>query len=451
MGNPMRDLESLTSQLLDAAKASGADQADALAVSGDSISIEVLDGKLEHAERAEGVEIGLRVLIGHKQATIASSDLRPSSLKDMAERAVAMAEVAPDDPWCGLADPDQLAKETDAAGLELADPSDAPDPAALQDTALAAESAAAEVAGVSKVQSAGSGWSGTDIWLAATNGFSAGYRRTSWSTSCVAISGEGLEMERDYCGEGRIFGADLPSPQEIGQLAGTRAAARIGTTRPPTGTYPVLFDERIASSLIGHLITAINGTMIARGSSWAADLMGKQVLPQGLDLIEDPSRVRIGRSRPFDGEGLAVAKRALVADGVLQSWTLDLATARQLGLQSTGNASRGTGAPPSPSTGNVVLTPGAASRDDLIRDMGTGLLVTSMIGSTINPTTGDYSRGASGFWVENGAISHPVNECTIAGNLRDMLTRIIPANDGRAHLSRVVPSILIEGMTLAGN
>lgn len=451
MGNPMRDLESLTSQLLDAAKAAGADDADALAVSGDSISIEVLDGKLEHAERAEGTEIGLRVLLGQKQATIASSDLRPTSLTEMAERAVAMAGVAPDDPWCGLADADQLTQLSDVAALELADPSDAPEPALLQETALAAESAAAGVAGVSKVQSAGSGWSGTDIWLAATNGFSAGYRRTSWSTSCVAISGTGLQMERDYCGEGRIFGADLPSPEEIGALAGARAAERIGTTRPPTGTYPVLFDERIASSLIGHLITAINGTMIARGSSWAVDLMDKQVLPEGMDLIEDPGRVRIGRSRPFDGEGLPVARRALVADGVLQSWTLDLATARQLGLQSTGNASRGTGAPPSPSTGNVVLTPGDSSRDDLIRDMGTGLLVTSMIGSTINATTGDYSRGASGFWVENGAISHPVNECTIAGNLRDMLARIVPANDGRAHLSRVIPSILIEGMTLAGN
>lgn len=446
----MTALEDLAARALDAAKQAGADAADVVAVSGDSLSIEVLNGALEHAERAEGTDLGLRVLVGAKQAVISSSDRRDAAITAMAERAVAMAAVAPDDPYCGLAQADQLATSWDAAALDLADSTEA-DPAALQDVALAAEAAAASVTGVSKVQSAGAGWSGTDIWLATSNGFSAGYRRTGWSTSAVAISGEGLSMERDYCGESRAYRSDLPGADEIGLLAGERAVVRAGSRQPPTGTYPVVFDERISSSLIGHLIAAINGSMIARGSSWLKDAMGTAVLPDGMDLVEDPTRPRISGSRPFDGEGLPVARRNLVQNGVLQGWTLDLATGRQLGMPSTGNASRGTSAPPAPSTGNLELTQGDVTPDDLVRDMGTGLLVTSMIGSTINPTTGDYSRGASGFWVENGAISHPVNECTIAGNLRDMLRRIIPANDARTHLSRVVPSLLIEGMTVAGS
>ena len=446
----MTALEDLAARALDAAKQAGADAADVVAVSGDSLSIEVLNGALEHAERAEGTDLGLRVLVGAKQAVISSSDSRDAAITAMAERAVAMAAVAPDDPYCGLAQADQLATSWDAAALDLADSTEA-DPAALQDVALAAEAAAASVTGVSKVQSAGAGWSGTDIWLATSNGFSAGYRRTGWSTSAVAISGEGLSMERDYCGESRAYRSDLPGADEIGLLAGERAVVRAGSRQPPTGTYPVVFDERISSSLIGHLIAAINGSMIARGSSWLKDAMGTAVLPDGMDLVEDPTRPRISGSRPFDGEGLPVARRNLVQNGVLQGWTLDLATGRQLGMPSTGNASRGTSAPPAPSTGNLELTQGDVTPDDLVRDMGTGLLVTSMIGSTINPTTGDYSRGASGFWVENGAISHPVNECTIAGNLRDMLRRIIPANDARTHLSRVVPSLLIEGMTVAGS
>ena len=257
-------------------------------------------------------------------------------------------------------------------------------------------------------------------------------------------------MERDWAGESRIYSVDLPAPEKIGALAAERTLARHGAVKPPTGVYNVLFDERVASSLIGHLLSAVNGEAIARGASWARDLLGHQVLPKGFSLIEDPHRVRISSSRPFDGEGLPTQRRLIVEDGMLTGWTLDLATGRRLGMASTGNAARGTGAPPSPSTTNIDLTLGGQSRTELIAGMGTGLLVTSMIGSTINPNTGDYSRGAAGFWVENGEIRHPVNECTIAGNLRDMLMRMIPANDTRAHLSTRVPSILIEGMTLAG-
>jgi PmbA protein len=243
----------------------------------------------------------------------------------------------------------------------------------------------------------------------------------------------------------------MPDASGIGTRAAERALARLGAVKPPTGHFPVLFDERVAASLIGHLLSAINGSAIARGSSWAAKLMGEEILSPTLSLTENPHRPRISSSRPFDAEGLPTAPRALVQDGVLQSWVLDLATGRKLGLPSTANAARGPSAPPSPSTTGIDLTQGTQSRDDLIAAMGTGLLITSMIGSTINPNTGDYSRGASGFWVENGRLSHPVNECTIAGNLKDLLRQMTPANDARVHLSFRVPSLLVEGLTLAGS
>jgi PmbA protein len=410
----------------------------------------VLKGKLEHAERSEGIELGLRVLIGQRQACVASSDISDAAIARMAEQAVAMAREAPEDSSAGLADPGQLALGWDIAALDLDDPAPEPSPADLQDDACRAEAAALAVPGVSQTQSAGAGYGRRRIHLAATNGFSGGYARTQRSMSCVAITGTGTGMERDYFGETRTYQSDLPAPEEIGRIAGERTAARAGARKPPTGRFPVVYDERVASSLIGHVLSAINGAAIVRGSSWLRDAMGQDVMPKSMSLVEDPLRPRIGGSRPFDAEGLPVAQRALVDDGRLTGWTLDLATARRLGLQSTGNASRGTSAPPSPSVTNVALTQGTQTLDDLLADMGTGLLVTSLIGSSINPTTGDYSRGASGFWVANGQIAYPVNECTIAGNLREMLMTLRAANDARTYRSQVVPSLLVEGLTLAG-
>jgi PmbA protein len=449
--HPLTDaLAPVTDALLHAARHAGADAADAIAIEGRSTSIDVRKGGLEHADRSEGVEIGLRVFIGRRQACISSSDTRPDTLRAMAERAVAMAREAPEDPYAGLADADQIAHGLSAAALDLFDPASEPDPAMLQDDARRAEAAALAVAGISKVDSASAAYGQNAVWLAASNGFQGGYVRTSRHISCVAITGEGTGMERDWCGEGRVYQSDLPTPEWVGEQAGLRTVARRDPRKPPTGAYPVLYDQRVSSSLIGHLLSAINGSAIARGSSWLRGAMGERVLPVGLSLRDDPLRPRRGGSRPFDAEGLACHPRDLVADGVLQSWVMDLATARKLGLASTASAARGVSSPPSPSTTNVILTQGAASRDDLIAQMGTGLLVTSLIGSTINPTTGDYSRGASGFWVENGVIAYPVNECTIAGNLRDMLGGLIPANDARDHQSAVVPSLLVEGLMLAG-
>lgn len=444
-------LEDLTQALLTAAQKAGADSADAIALKGTSVSIDVRKGALEQAERSEGTDIGLRVLIGKKQANVSASDTSSETIRVLAERAVAMAREAPDDPYLGLADKDQLATSWDVEALELADPSAEPSPETLQEDALSAEAAALAVNGVTQVSAASASYGEREIFLAATNGFSGGYKRTDRGTSCVTIAGEGLGMERDYDSDVRIFQSDLRDPADIGRTAGERAVELLGARRPTTGQFPVLFDERISGSLIGHLLGAVNGAAVARGSSWLKDALGEQVLPDFMSVIEEPHRKRVSGSRPFDAEGLATNRRAIVDQGTLTGWTLDLANARKLGMASTANAARGTSSGPSPSNWNVSVTQGDKSKQDLLRDMGTGFLVTSMIGSTINPTTGDYSRGASGFWVENGEIAYPVNECTIAGNLRDMLLTLQPANDAREWMSRVVPSLLVEGLTIAGD
>ena len=446
-----QSLDALTDALLNAAKRAGADSADAMAVQGTSVSIDVRSGGLEHAERSEGIDVGLRVFVGQRVANVSSSDTSNRTIEEMAQRAIAMAKEAPEDPYAGLADQSQLITDWDIDALELHDATPEPSPQDLQRDAAEAEAAAMDVAGITQVQSSTGAYGARQVHIAASNGFSGGYARTDRALSCVAIAGTGSGMERDYSGDSRIFQSDLRGASEIGTEAATRALARMDARKPPTGSYPVLFDERVSSTLIGHLLAAISGAAVARGASWLRDAMGEQILPDHLSLIEDPHRPRTGASRPFDAEGLPTAKRTVIDNGTLTGWTLDLANARKLGMQSTGNAARGTSSGPMPSVWNIGLTSGTASHADLVRDMGTGLLVTSMIGSTINPNTGDYSRGAAGLWVENGEITHAVNEVTIAGNLRDMLRTIVPANDARTHLSRVVPSLLLEGLTLAGS
>ncbi|MGF1444973.1 MAG: TldD/PmbA family protein [Pikeienuella sp.] len=434
--------------LIDAARAAGADAADVLVASETALDIGVADGALEEAERSEGIDLGLRVFVGQRQACVAASNVSPGTFAEMATRAVAIAREAPDDPYCALAEPDQLAGLPDADALELADPAPEPDPEALEQQARAAEAAGRAVPGVAMVEQARASWGAERVTLLATNGLEHRIARTIWAVSTSAIAGEGLGRERDFAVEIRRHGGDLPPPEEIGRRAGERAVAAIGARKPPAGRYPVLYDERVAASLLGHLLSAINGQSVARGASWLRDKMGAAVLPDGLDLAEDPHRPRGRASRLVDAEGIATAPRKLVEDGRLVSWVLDLATARQLGLQTTGNARRGPAGPPRPGTANIVLTPGPRSRADLLAEMGTGLLVTSLIGSSVNPTTGAYSRGASGFWVERGEIVHPVNEITIAGNLPEMMRSIRPADDADPHKSARVPSLLVEGLAI---
>lgn len=445
-----QSLAELTHRLIDAAKTAGADGADAVAIAGTSVSIDVRNSVLEEAQRSEGTDIGLRVFIGNRSANVSASDTSDRTVEEMAIRAVAMAGVAPEDPHAGLADAAQLATDLDASRLDLVDTTDEPNPTWMEEQARISEAAALSVEGVAKAQSATAAYGKRQVHLSTSNGFSAGYESTGHTLSTVAIAGTGTEMERDYDYDSRIHLSDRRDAAEIGRIAGERAVERLGARKPQTGTFPVIFDEKIASSLIGHLLSASNGAAVARGSSWLIGKTGERILPEGMDLVETPHRARVPGSRLFDGEGLPTKNRKIIDDGVLTGWTLDLATGRKLGLPSTANASRGTSGPPSPSNTHVTLTQGTQTLDELIRDMGTGLLITSMIGSTINSNTGDYSRGASGFWIENGQITYPVNECTVAGNLHDMLARIIPANDARGHLSRVVPSLMIDRMTLAG-
>ncbi|MEO1679088.1 MAG: metallopeptidase TldD-related protein [Pseudomonadota bacterium] len=444
-------LDRLAARLLEAAASAGADAADAMAASGTSISVDIREGALEQAERAEGVDIGLRVMIGQRQACVSSSDISEDTITEMATRAVAMAREAPEDPGIAQAEPSHFATDTAMSRLELDDPAPEPSPQELEDAAKAAEAEALSHPGITMAETAAASWGHRHVHLATSQGFSAGYGSTASSLYCVAITGEGTGMERDYFGESRTHRADLPDPAEVGRVAAERTLSRAGARKPPTGRYPVLYDERVAASLVGHLLQAINGTAIVRGASWLRDAMGEEVLPKGMSLAAEPHRTRVSGSRLYDAEGVPTVARNIVDDGVLTGWILDIATARKLGLDTTGSAARGVSSPPSPAAGNIALTQGAQSPDDLMREMGTGLVITSMIGSTISATTGDYSRGASGFWVENGELAYPVNECTVAGNLRDMLKTLVPANDARPHVSRVVPSLLVEGLTLAGD
>ncbi|MEM1344996.1 MAG: TldD/PmbA family protein [Pseudomonadota bacterium] len=438
----------LAEALLEAARQAGAEAADAMVVAATAVGVGVAEGVLEEAERAEGVDLGLRVLIGQRQACVSSSDPRPATIAEMAARAVAIAREAPEDPYCGLAEPDQLGIAAEAAALDLVDPAEPLDPAALEALALEAEAAALAITGVRQVDQASASFSHDRVTLVATNGLTSTTECTATGLGLSVIAGEGLGRERGFAYERRRHRADLPTPEWIGTRAGERAVAALGPKKPKPGRYPVLYDERVAASLIAHLLSAINGAAVARGASWLAEAMETQVLPTGLSLIEDPLIPRGLASRRHDAEGFAALKRALVEDGVLKSWVLDLATARQLGLKTTGNARRGPGGPPSPGTTNVALSQGAESRDALIAAMGTGMIVTSMLGASINPTTGSYSRGASGFWVEGGEIVHPVNEITIAGSLPEMMRTLVAADDADPNRALKVPSLLVEGLTI---
>ena len=446
--NSWHDLSELA---LKSAVSAGADAAEALVNAGQSVSVDVRHGKLEQADRSEGTEVGLRVLVGCRQAVVSGSDTSASAIDEMARRAVAMAREAPEDPTCGLADPSQLASPDDRDDLDMVSGEQPPSPEDLQAWALEAEAAASAVDGVAMIDAAGATWSSGESIVAATNGFRGTRAQTSYSLGCVAISGTGQDMERESCFERRSHREDLPDSHEVGRTAGERTAARAGSRKPASGVFPVLFDERVSSSLVGHVLAAINGTAIVRNTSWLLDALDTAILPSDLSIVERPHRPRIFGSKRFDAEGLPTRESRIVDAGVLKGWVLDLGTARRLGRESTANASRGVGGPPAPSAGNIVLEGVQHSRSSLLERMGTGLLVTSLMGRAINPTTGDYSRGASGFWVENGEVTFPVHECTIAGNLRQMLLTLEAADDARSHRPDLVPSLLVDGMTIAGD
>ena len=444
------NLEVIASALLDMSKKAGAEAAEVIGLEKKSLNVDVLNGMLEGVERSEAIDIGLRVIVEGRQACLSCSDVREESLEKMVTRSLSMAREAPVDKDIVLAANDQLVSAQDLEALDLIDTEVMVEADRLEKWAIEAEVEARKVKGITQVQGSSASVGIIKSQLAFSNGFSQGYSRSGVNISCVSISGQGNKMERDYASESRVHISDLPSPSSIGQLSGERAAARFGARKPPTGNYPVLYDERVSSSLVGHLIGAINGASIVRGSSWLAKNLGEEIFPKNISIKECPLKARCSGSRPFDAEGLKTNTKNIINNGILETWLLDLSSSQNLGLESTSNAVRSVSSPPSPGISNISFIGGLKSRDYLIKEMGTGLLVTSMIGLTLNPITGDYSRGASGYWVENGEVKYPVNECTLAGNLKEMLKTIVPANDSKRHLSFSVPSLLVQGLKIAG-
>ncbi|BBK39586.1 modulator protein [Allostella sp. ATCC 35155] len=437
----------LLSDLIARARRAGADAADAVHVVGTSIAHAQRLGETEKLERSEGQDLGLRVFVGQRQAVVSSSDHGARALEELVERAVAMARVVPEDSYCGLADADAIARAW--PDMDLSDPAE-PTAETLVDWARRTEEAARAVPGVTNSEGAEAGWSRSRVSLVASNGFAGSYEGSGWSLSVSVLAGEGTGMERDYDFTSAVYGSDLRQPEDVGRSAGERAVRRLGPRKVATAKLPVVFDPRVSGGLVGHFAGAVNGQAIARGTSFLKDRMEQPVFAAGISVIDDPLRPRGLRSRPFDGEGLPARRRALVEDGVLRGWVLDLRSARQLGLASTGNAARGTGGPPSPTTSNLYLAPGSATPDELFRQAGRGLYVTGLMGFGVNGVTGDYSRGASGFWIEDGRIAYPVSEVTIAGNLKDMFRTLVPANDLEFRYGTNAPTVLVPEMMVAG-
>ncbi len=438
-------LEKRAAELVELARKAGADAADAVVVRGRSRSVSVRLGKVEATEASESDDFSLRVFVGNRVASVSANP--GFDLKVLAERAVAMAKASPEDPFASLADADRLAKSY--PDLELFDGSDVSTDA-LTEAALAAEEAALAVSGVTNSSGAGASAGMGGLVLVTSHGFSGSYMATRFGRSVSAIAGEGTKMERDYDYDSRIYFDELRAADDIGRVAGERAVARINPRQVPTAkNVTVVFDPRMARGFVGHIAGAINGASVARKTSFLREMMGKQIMKAGLSVTDDPLIVRGSSSRPFDGEGVSGGKLTMVEDGVLNHWFLSTSAARELGLQTNGRGVRG-GPTVNPASTNLALEPGSISREDLIRSVGTGFYVTELIGQGVNMVTGEYSRGASGFWIENGELTFAVSEVTIASNLKQMFMAITPADDIDRKFGVAAPTLAIEGMTLAG-
>jgi PmbA protein len=439
-------LADLADRLVAAARRAGADAADAVAVRSMSLSVDVRQGAVEASELAEGDDVGLRVLVGRRQAVVSTNDIK-GDVAALAERAVAMARVAPEDRFAGLADPSLLARVI--PDLDLLDP-DLPEVGVLEERAKRAEAAGLAVKGVTKSEGASASAGIGGMVLATSHGFHGAYLSSRQGLSMVAIAGNGTGMERDYDFTSALHGADLDAAERIGRSAGERAVERINPRKVATKRVPVVFDQRVAGGLVGHLAGAINGSAVARKTSFLRDKLGERLFQPGIRIVDDPLRKRGLRSRPFDGEGVAGRPLAIVEDGVLKSWLLDCATARELDLATTGHAQRGVSSSPSPGSSNLHLEAGTLSPDELIADIADGFYVTELIGMGVNQVTGDYSRGATGFWIENGRRTYPVSEVTIAGHLLEMFRALTPANDLEFRFGTNAPTVRVEGLTVAG-
>ena len=440
------DIADLLADLVNRAGKAGADAADALLVVGTSLSVSRRHGQTEHLERSEGQDLGLRVFLGQQAAVVSATELNPSSFDRLVERAIAMARVVPADPYAGLA-----AEMTPPEEIDL-DLNDRAEPSAetLIFLAQEAEDAAKAVQGVTNTEGGDAGYGRNEIVLATSAGFVGRQARSSYSLSAVALAGEGVGMQRDYDYSSAVHFDDLDNPEAIGRSAGERAVRRMNPTRPRTGKLPVVYDPQVSSSIISHAIGAANGASVARGTSLFKDKMGQRLFPAGVSIIDDPRRVRGLRSRIWDGEGVATRRLAVIEDGYLRSWLLDSRSARQLGLRSTGHASRGTGGPPAPSGTNLYMTPGTLTPAELMADIKEGIYVTELMGGGMNGITGDYSRGAAGFMIRDGVLAEAVAEITIAGNGFEMFANLTVANDLIFKRGTDAPTLRIDGLTIAG-
>jgi PmbA protein len=439
---------SLLQDMVASALAAGADAAEAATSDVRSLSVSVRLGELEEVEREERTDLGLRVFIGQRQAVVSGSDLSASARARLVERAVAMARLAPEDPYCGLAPEDRLARGA-LPDLDLYDPTEM-SPAQLEEAARAAEAAARATPGVSNSEGATGSWSYADGALVTSAGFVGAHKASGFSLSASAIAGEGGGMERGGEGRSTRHLSDLPGPEEIGAEAGRKAVARLGARKIDSCTAPVIFENRTATAILSPFVGAISGAAVARGVSFLKDKLGAQLFAPGIRIDDDPLRIRGLGSTPFDDEGVAVRPMDVVADGVLQTWLLNSGTARQLGMATTGHAARGLTQPPGVSPHNMTLRPGAASPAEMMKAMGAGLFVTSMFGPSLNANTGDWSAGVSGFWFEGGELAYPVAEITVAGNLIEMYARLQPASDLEFRGASNAPSLLVDALAVAG-
>ncbi|HTO83194.1 MAG TPA: TldD/PmbA family protein [Methylomirabilota bacterium] len=444
---PRSNGHDLLDDLIARARKAGADAADAVLFEGTSVSLGQRLGKPEKLERAEGRDLGLRVFVGKKQAIVSSTDTSPAMLGELVERGLAMARSVPEDSYCGLADPAEIARKIPAVDLyEDAEPS----ADLLKERARQVEEAALAVKGVTNSEGAEASWGRSTVALAASNGFHGGYRTSRYSFGTAVLAGEGTGMERDYDYVSTVYGSDLEDPAVVGRRAGERAVKRLNPRKVATAKVPIVYDPRASRSLLSHLAGAINGASIARGTSFLKDKLGERIFGSDIVVIDDPHRPRGLNSKPFDGEGVANKKRAIIDKGFLTTWVLDLRSARQLGLKTTGHAARGTSSPPSPSLTNLYMEAGKLSPQAMIAGILSGFYVTELMGFGINGVTGDYSRGAAGFWIEHGEIAYPVSEVTIAGNLKDMFLNLTPADDLEFRHGMDAPTIRVDGMTVAG-
>ena len=440
--------EEILENLIQAARKAGADAADALLVEGVSAGVSYRLGKLEDVERAESRDLGLRVFVGARVAFVSSTDLSEDRLAELPERAVAMAKLAPEDKYAGLAPRELLAR--DFPSLDLEDASE-PSTETLIERAKSVEGAAMAVKGITNSEGGGASYGRTGIALATSEGFRGSYAATSHGIGVAVLAGEGTGMERDYAQSNARHASDMETPDVVGKRAGERTIKRLNPRQAKSQRAPVIYDPRVSASLVGSFAGAISGASIARGVSFLKDKMGQAVFGPSINIIDDPHRVRGLRSKPFDGEGVANRKMALIENGVLTAWLLDTASARQLGLTTNGHAARGTGGPPSPSTTNLYMAPGKLSPEELMADIKDGFYVTETMGFGVNGVTGDYSQGAAGFWIENGKIAYPVSGVTIASNLKEMFLNLTPANDLEFRHGTNAPTIRVEGMTIAGS